>query len=421
MKEQLVIQGGIPLKGQVEIRGAKNSTFPILAATLLTKQPCVIDNFPLIEDALKMLNILEQMGSKITWLGKRKIRIVNDKIDPLKIPNHIITKFRGSIVLIGPLLARFKKIKIPFPGGCLIGNRPIDTHLDAFLQLGVNVKNGKIYDFSFKSLKKDKVVLKELSVTGTENILLFSALQKKITIDIADQDYPNQELALVLSKMGVKINSGFHFFEIKGRKELKGFSHSISSDPIETGTFIVSTLITNGEVVIKKANLEFLKLFLKRLKDFGANYRIINKNTIKVFPSNKLKIDKVQSLPYPGINTDLQPELGVLATQNQGPTLIHDPLFEGRLKYLEQFNKMGADIVFCDPHRAIINGPTRLTGIELSSMDLRAGAAFLTAGLVAKGKTIINDVYQIDRGYEKIEQRFASLGANIKRICLQEK
>ncbi|MDD5606356.1 MAG: UDP-N-acetylglucosamine 1-carboxyvinyltransferase [Candidatus Pacebacteria bacterium] len=418
MREQFVIQGGTPLKGEVQIRGAKNSTFPILAATLLTKEPCVIDNFPLIEDALKMLEILKEIGSEITWLGERKIKIVNNRIDPLKMPNSIITKFRGSVLLIGPLLARFKKVRMPFPGGCLIGARSIDTHLDAFLQLGIDIKKEKFYTLSFKKIKNNQVVLREISVTGTENILLFSALQKKIIIDIADQDYANQELALVLSKMGTKIKSGFHCFEISGKKQLKGFSHFIHSDPIETGTFIVAALATKGEIIIKKANLVFLKLFLKRLKDFGAEFKILNQETIKVFSSNKLRIDKIQSLPYPGISTDLQPELGVLATQNQGPTLIHDPLYEGRLKYLEQLNKMGANIFFSDPHRAIINGPTPLKGVEMSSMDLRAGAAFLIAGLAAKGKTIINDVYQIDRGYEKIEQRFIKLGANIKRICL---
>ncbi len=415
MNEQFIIKGGAPLEGEVKIRGAKNSTFPILAATLLTKDPCVINNLPLISDALKMIDILRSLGAKVEWLGKRKVKITCDKIDPYKIPFDLVAKFRGSVLLIGPLLARFKKIKMPFPGGCLIGARSIDTHTDAFSQLGVKVKKNNMFDFSFENLKEKEVTLKEFSVTGTENVLLFSALQKKVVVGIADQDYANQELAQVLEKMGSRIRFGFHSFEIKGKKKLKGFKHTISSDPIETGTFIVATLATKGKVTIKQANLAFLQLFLKRIKDFGADFKIVNKKTIKVLPSNRLRIDKVQSLPYPGISTDLQPELGVLATQNKGPTLIHDPLYEGRLKYLEQLNKMGADIVFCDPHRAIINGPTPLRGIEMPSMDLRAGAAFLIAGLVAKGETIIHNIEQIDRGYEKIEERLSSLGANIKR------
>ena len=169
---------------------------------------------------------------------------------------------------------------------------------------------------------------------------------------------------------------------------------------------------------MKEAQLSFLDLFLKRLYDFGAKFKILDEHTIKVFPSKHLKIDKIQSLPYPGIHTDLQPELGVLATQTEGPTLIHDPLFEGRLRYLDQLNKMGADIIFCGPHRAVVYGPTVLTGIEIPSPDLRAGAALILAGLIARGKTIINNIYQIDRGYERIEQRLQKLGADIKRITL---
>ena len=239
----------------------------------------------------------------------------------------------------------------------------------------------------------------------------------KTILKIADQDYEAQELSKVLKKMGVKIKGArTHDLEIIGKKSLKGFTHSIISDPIEAGTFIAAALATKGEVLIKNAELSFLSLFLKRLKDSGAHFKILGPKLIKVFPSNKLKIDKIQSLPYPGIHTDLQPELGVLSTQTKGPTLIHDPLYEGRLKYLEELNKMGADIIFCDPHRAIVNGPTPLRGIEIPSPDLRAGAALIIAGLIAKGQTIIHNIYQIDRGYERIEERLQKLGADIKRI-----
>jgi UDP-N-acetylglucosamine 1-carboxyvinyltransferase len=191
-------------------------------------------------------------------------------------------------------------------------------------------------------------------------------------------------------------------------------------DPLEAGTFLVLGLATKSKILIKNVQTPFLELFLKRLRDFGAKFQIRNSEEILVLPSlkRKMKIDKIQSLPYPGIPTDLQPELGVLATQAEGPTLIHDPLYEGRLKYLEELNKMGASIIFCDPHRAIINGPTPLYGREIPSLDIRSGAAFLIAGLVAKGKTIINDVYQIDRGYERIEERLQKLGAGIKRVSI---
>jgi len=418
MPEKFLIRGGKPLKGVVEVMGAKNVTFPLLAATLLTKEPCQVSNLPLIEDVFKMLKILERMGAKIKWLGERQIEIRCSDIDPSLIPYDVISFFRGSILFLGPLLAMSGSIKFPPPGGCMIGARPIDTHLDAFSQSGVKISiKNNFYYFEGK-LKPQEVILNEFSVTATENILLSSSLVSgETTIKIADQDYQVQELIKVLKRMGVKIKGlGTHTLKIIGQKRLKGFKYSVIPDPLEAGTFIVATLATKGEVLIKNAELQFLELFLKRLKDFGAKFDILGAKLIKVLPSYKLSMDKVQSLPYPGIPTDLQPELGVLATQAKGPTLIHDPLYEGRLKYLEELNKMGANIIFCDPHRAIINGPTQLYGTEIPSLDIRSGAALIIAGLVAKGQTIINNIYQVDRGYEKIEERLQKLGADIKRI-----
>ncbi len=432
MAEKFVIQGRNPLKGKVKIRGAKNAAFPILAATLLTKESSEIDNLPLIEDVFKMIEILKGLGAEISWLGKRKIKVNCSSIDSSKLPINIIRFLRGSVLILGPLLARFGRVKMPPPGGCLIGSRPLDTHLDAFSQLGikVSIKNNTFYfekDSKFKVicntlLKFEKgnpleVILKEFSVTATENVLLFAANNTQKTIlKIVDQDYQVQELMKVLRKMGAKIEKrGCHSLEIKGKKKLGGFKHRIISDPIETGTFIAISLATKGHIVIEEAELVFLDLFLKRLADFGAKFNIKNPKTIEIFPS-QLNIDKIQSLPYPGIHSDLQPEIGVLATATPGPTLIHDPLYEGRLKYLEDLNKMGANIIFCDPHRAIVYGPTNLRGIEIPSSDLRAGAALIIAGLMAKSKTVIHNIYQIDRGYERIEERLQKLGANIKRV-----
>jgi len=420
MEEKFIIQGGRPLEGEVEIRGAKNAAFPILAASLLTDEPCTIDNLPLIEDVLKMIKIIEGLGGKVVWKDKRRIEVDSSNINLQSLPINLIGKFRGSVLLIGALLARFKTVKLPPPGGCIIGARPIDTHLDAFEQADVKISlENNNYIFRRRGFleKAHEIVLREVSVTATLNMLLFAASNpKKTVIKIADQDYQVQDLVSVLEKMGVEVRlSGIRELEIVGKKKLKGFKHSIVYDPIEAGTFIVAALATKGSVVVKNAELRFLDLFLKRLKDFGANFDILDSKTIKVRPSRSLKIDKIQSLPYPGIHSDLQPELGVLATQTKGPTLIHDPLFEGRLKYLDELNKMGADIIFCDPHRAIVYGPTQLQGIEMPTSDLRAGAAMIIAGLIAKGKTVIRNIYQIDRGYEKIEERLKLLGVDIKR------
>jgi len=422
MEEKFVINGGKPLSGEIEVRGAKNAAFPILAATLLTKKECVISNLPLIEDIFRMVEILKSMGSKVSWVSERTLKIKNSQVDPAKIKDDIICLLRGSVLFLGPLLARFGKVcKFPQPGGCVIGARPIDVHLDSFKQMGIGIKeqSGK-YTLEAGKMKDGvrQVILNELSVTATENLMLLASLTPgKTIIKIADQDYQVQELAKFLKKMGVKIAGvGTHQISIDGSKTLGGAEHFLMYDPIEAGTFILTAAATRGNVLVKNVELKFLELPLKKLRDFGVPYEIVGKNSVRVLPWKSLKIDKIQSLPYPGIPSDLQSAFGVISTQSPGSTLIHDPLYEGRLKYLEELNRMGAEIYFADPHRAIINGPTQLYGRELGSLDLRGGAALVIAGLVAKGKTVIGNIYQIDRGYEKIEERLQKIGADIKRV-----
>lgn len=420
MPEKFIINGAKPLKGEIEVRGAKNAAFPILAATLLTKEECEISNLPLIEDVFRVLEIFKSLGVKVSWVGERAIKVKARNLEPQKIREDLICLLRGSVLLFGPLLGRFGKVKFPQPGGCIIGARPIDTHLDGFSQLGVKVipeKNYFILDTEGKT-PGGQAVLNEFSVTATENLMLFASLiPKKTVIKTADQDYPIQELARFLRKMGVKIKGiGTHQIVVEGSKKLKGAKHRLIFDPIEAGTLMITAAATKGNVLIKNVEMSFLEFPLKRLKDFGLPYEIVDRKSLRVLPWKTLKIDKIQSLPYPGIPSDLQSALGVLATQSKGSTLIHDPLYEGRLKYLEELNKMGAEIYFADPHRAIINGPTQLYGRELGSLDLRGGAALIIAGLLAKGRTIINNIYQIDRGYEKIEERLQKLGADIKRV-----
>ena len=424
--EQFVIRGGKHLKGEIDVKGAKNAVFPILAATILTKEDCVIKNLPLIEDVFRMIEILESMKAKIEWVGKRSVRVNTKNLNPDTINKEAILRFRGSVLLYGPLLARFGKIHLPEPGGDIIGARPIDTHLDAFSQLGIVVKPRlKGFELQFAGKTKNRVViLNEFSVTGTENLLLFCALQQeRIVIKIADMDYQVQELIRVLRKMGVWIRiSGLHEITIQGKKRLKGFSHTIIPDPIEAATFIVMAVGTQGEVLVKNVPLRFLEFFFKKLHDFGANFEVQEQKggigSVQVLPASKLKIDKIQSWIYPGIPSDLQSVFGVLATQTKGSTLLHDPLYEGRLKYLEELNKMGAEIYFTDPHRAIINGPTKLRGTNLGTFDLRGGAALIMAALMAEGKSTIDNIYQVDRGYERIEERLSKLGADIKRVTI---
>ena len=420
MTEKFIIQGAKPLKGEIAAMGAKNAAFPVLVASLLTREFCVIDNLPLIKDVLTLIEIIKSLGAEVTWLDERKVRIKAGDIHPSKLNKKLVSKLRGSVLLIGALLANFKEVEIPQPGGCLIGARPITTHLDAFSQLGVEIV-AKEDSFVFSRPEErtsNLVILSEFSVTTTENILLYlSTCEKETLLKCADGDYPVQELVKVLRKMGVEIEClDTHTYKIKGTKELKGFEHKLMYDPIEAGTFILMAAATKGEVIVKNVELKFLELTLKKLKNFGLPFEIIDQNTLKVRPWSHLKIDKVQALPYPGIPTDLLPLFGALATQTPGLTLLHDPLYEGRLKYLEELNKMGAQIIFADPHRAIVNGQTPLFGIEVDSPDIRGGASLIAGALIAKGTTIINNVYQIDRGYEKIEERLQKIGADIKRV-----
>ena len=422
--EMFVIKGGKPLQGTIEVRGAKNAVFPVLAATILTKQDCVIDNLPLIEDVFRMIEILESMGARVVWQTRRRILVNTAKLDPKRMKRETVLRLRGSVLFLGPLLARFKKVSLPQPGGDIIGARPIDTHLDAFEQFGARTRKnkGQVHMELSASRAVREVVLGEFSVTATCNALLFAAfLSGPVLLKVADQDYQIQELISVLGSMGATIRgAGPHAFEIRGRKTLKGFRHKLSYDPIEAGTFILLAVGTKGNVLVKNVEVKYLDLFFKKLKKSGVKFKIAMRKdglaNVRVFPSSSIRIEKIQSFIYPGIASDLQNAFGVLATQAKGVTLLHDPLYESRLKYLEELNKMGAHIYIADPHRALINGPTPLQGTDLGTFDIRGGAALLMAALIAKGKSTINNIYQIDRGYERVEERLQKLGADITRV-----
>jgi len=423
--EKFVIVGGKPLEGEIDVRGAKNAAFPLLAATILTQEDCVIDNLPLIEDVHRSIEILQSMGAEVEWLEDRKIRVNTKNLNPSTLDPDLILKLRGSVLFFGPLLARFGKVVLPQPGGDIIGARPINTHLDAFSQLGVKISHterGFLMEFD-GVLTSQEVVLNEFSVTATENLLLFASLQQEpVVLKIADQDYQVQELMKVLEKMGVVFHMPeLHTIVIEGRKNLAGFTHSLMYDPIEAGTFILLAAAAKGNVLVKNVELKFLDLFFKKLKDYSILFELIKKEgglvgDVRVLPSPDMAIDKIQSWIYPGVHSDLQSAFGVLATQTPGSTLLHDPLYEGRLKYLEELTKMGAEIYIADPHRAIINGPTQLFGADLGTFDLRGGAALIIAAIIARGKSDVHNIYQVDRGYEKIEERLQKLGADITRV-----
>ena len=417
--QKFIINGGKPLKGTVEIGGYKNAAGPVLAATLLTEKECIIDNLPLVTDVFNLIKVLESIGVEVEWLGKNKVKIkASAQIDPEKMDYSTVEKMRISVLLIGPLLARFKKFKIPHPGGDKIGLRPIDSHLEALRKLGAKIyeKDG-FYYFDAENLEGQEIILSEFSVTATENLMMAASLVSGTTIIKTAAAEPQvQDTGDILKKMGVEIEGvGTHTITIKGQKNLQGVNHSVISDPLEAGTFIVLAIATQSEIEIKNVITKHLELFLEKLKEIGANLEI-KAGSVLVKPSLNLKATKIQSLPFPGFPTDLQPMVSVLLTQAKGKSLVHDPLYESRLGHLKELKKMGADIEIADPHRAFIFGPTPLKANRITGMDIRAGASLIIAALIAKGKSEIHGVEQIDRGYEKIDEKLLGLGAEIKRI-----
>lgn len=419
MTDKFLINGAKKLEGQVEISGYKNSAGACLAAALLTKEEVILDNLPLVEDIFKMIDMLKEMGAKIDWLNERKVKIQAQNINPEKMDFEKVGQTRISVLLIGPLLARFKKFKITHPGGDRIGLRPITTHLDALKKLGAEIENeNNLYLFEAKNLQAKKIVLKEFSVTATENLILSTALTPgKTLIKGAAAEPQVQDLGELLKKMGANIRGlGTHMICIEGAESLDGASHKIIPDPSESATFIAAGAVTPGEIEVKNIVPEHLDVFLDRLDEIGVGFKR-GRNWIKVGDlSSSFKAARIQALPFPGFPTDFLPLIVPILTQAEGKSLIHDPLYENRFNYVQELKKMGADIEIVDPHRTFVYGKTPLHGIQIESWDIRAGASLVIAALLAKGQTTIGGVYQIDRGYEKIEEKLQKLGADIQRV-----
>jgi UDP-N-acetylglucosamine 1-carboxyvinyltransferase len=417
--EYFKIKGGKKLQGEIDVRGSKNATTPILAATLLTKKECIISNIPLIEDVFRMIEILQSMGVEVRRLGERKISVTAAQVDPAKIDVEKVKQLRSSILLLGSLSARFDKFKLYHPGGCVIGARPVGTHFDALRKMGVEItQTDNVYEINAKKRKATKVVLQEMSVTATENaMMLASMLPEKTVIKIAATEPHVEDLGRFLISLGAKIKGlGTHTMEIVGTKNLRGAKHTIIADANEAATFLIMGVATASPIRVKNAKEDHLDLVLEKLREFGADFKI-GQDYIEVVPAKKLKaLSKLDPRTYPGIPSDVQAPFGVLATQAEGSTLIFDTIFEGRFNYLSELEKMRAHVKLLNPHQAIITGPTQLKGSEIKSFDLRAGASLIIAALAAKGETTIQDIYQVDRGYEKIEERLQKIGADIQRI-----
>lgn len=416
--EVFEIQGGKKLSGTIAVSGLKNAATPIIAATLLSRGRSVLSNIPRIEDVFRMLEILESMGVVIEWLDEHTVAITPGDFDPSRADQEKVKKLRSSILLLGSLAARFDHFELRQPGGCVIGARPVDTHFEALRKMGVGIEcTEKGYMIDATKRKSVDVVLKEFSVTATENVMMLAASLPGLTeIKIAACEPHVEDLGRFLQKLGAKIEGlGTHTLRIAGTHMLKGGEHTIISDHNEAATFLILGVATKSPVTVANVRKEHLDLVLEKLKEFGADF-IVRPNEIEVIPTEQLRaVNKIQTLPYPGIPSDIQSLFGVLATQAEGETLIFDTLYEGRFNYSVELEKMGAKVKVLNPHQLEVVGKTPLRGTVIKSYDLRAGAALIIAALAAEGTTIIEEIYQVDRGYERIEERLQKIGAHIIR------
>jgi UDP-N-acetylglucosamine 1-carboxyvinyltransferase len=414
----LIIQGGQKLEGKIAVNGSKNAAGPLIAASVLVKGKIRFANVPRLTDVLKLLEILVGMGAKVEWTDEHALTIDTKDMDPSKLDRKRMKSMRYSILLLGPMLARFRKVVVPEPGGCNIGNRPIETHLFALSSLGAKSErdvDGTLY-LEAEKLKGSYVILPEFSVTATETLIMAAAVATGTTsIRLAAAEPHVQELCEFLNLCGAKISGlGTHDLEIQGVKTLHAPKTvwSVMPDMIEMGTFAAAAAVTRGTLDIGPVIPSHLDATRSLLRRIGVQEEI-KKNRWHVKGVAHMKAFKLQAMIFPGFPTDLQALFGLIATQCHGTSLIQEPLYESRLGYLNELAKMGANVVIADPHRAVVSGPTPLYGTEIRSLDLRAGATMILAGLIAEGETIIHDAEIIARGYENLDERLRGIGAEI--------
>lgn len=426
MNERFLITGLAgkhTLKGSIKVGGAKNAALKAMAASVLFKDELTLKNVPSIEDIHRMGDLLEGLGSTVEAKKSGVYKIKTDPKSNARLCPEISKRMRASVVLTGPLLARFGHVEFPHPGGCVIGERPIDVFIEGFKKMGAAVrKKGTSYvvDAEGGRLKGAEIFLKVQSVTATETFLMAAVLARGTTVIKNAATEPEiEDLALFLKKCGARIGGiGTTTLTIEGGAPLlaKGKAYETVPDRIEAGSFIILAALAGRDVTITHCEPEHLESLTDALARAGVHLEI-KKNSVRVLGSaRKLKAVNIKTHEYPGFPTDLQAPMTVFLTQAVGESLVFETIFEGRLNYTESLNAMGADVVMMDPHRVIVRGSTSLHGKNLESPDLRAGLAFIIAAIVAKGDSVIHNVYNIDRGYERIEERLAKIGVSITRV-----
>ena len=417
--EKLEIKGGRKISGTITISGSKNATLPILAATILTNKKVIIKNIPIVRDVETMTTLLSAIGSSVK-LNKRKkiIEIINNSALKTFAPYNLLKTMRAGVLVLGPLLAKYRNAKVSLPGGCSIGQRPIDLHLKALKKMGarIKVKNGYIVASAKKGLKGCLIKFPKISVGATENILIASCFSKgKTKLRNCASEPEVQDLIDFLKKLGCKINKvGKRSIDVFGVKKLKPTTHRVIFDRIEAGTYTIAAALTNGDTKITNINPKIMSTEISLLNKMKVKI-IKKKNYIIVTSPKKMKSINVITKPYPGFPTDLQAQLMVLMTRAEGISTIKENIFENRFMHVSELRRMGAHIQILG-NKAKIYGGSKLYGAEIMATDLRASVCLVLAGLVAKGKTILNRIYHLDRGYEEIENKLSNCGAKIKRL-----
>ncbi len=418
--EKFLIKGPRKLKGQINISGSKNAALPILAATLLFDKPVTIQNLPRVSDINTMLNLLRSLGSKIQLSKNKKTVKISKTNRPKTFASYSLVKtMRAGILVLGPLLAKFKKAQCSLPGGCNLGLRPIDMHLKALMKLGASykIKQGYVFAKSKKGMIGNEIKFSKISVGATENTIIAACLSKGKTVLKNCAIEPEiKDLTKFLKNAGSKIKwTGKRTVEIEGVKSLKSIKYSIMSDRIEAGTFCVAACLNSGDLIIKNFDYKLISTELNLLKKAGAIIKTI-KNQIHIKGPKKLKkLNNIITKEYPNFPTDLQAQFMVLLCKANGKSTITESIFENRFMHVAELRRLGAKILI-KKNKAIVEGKTNFQGAELMSSDLRASVALVLAAIIADGKSIINRIYHLDRGYEQIEKKLKKVGANIKRI-----
>jgi len=415
--DKLRIKGGNRLEGEIRVSGSKNSALPAMAAALLTSDEVILQNVPFVNDAFTTRRLLRELGMTVEFSDDHSARLHVPKILSFEAPYDLVKTMRASVLVLGPLLARTGRARVSLPGGCAIGARPINLHIAALQQLGATVRTEHGYvEAIAERLNGAEVLFDKITVTGTENLLMAATLAEGRTVLQNSACEPEVvDLANMLSKMGARIEgAGTSTITIDGVPELRGTTHRVIPDRIEGGTFLIAGAITNGNLDIVDANPAHLGSVIQKLREAGAKIET-DGSRMSVRPGGDLRAANVVTKEYPGFATDMQAQYMALMTQAAGTSIINENIFENRFMHASELMRMGADIRI-DGSRAIVTGKTQLSGATVIASDLRASASLVIAGLVADGSTLIDRVYHLDRGYEKIEEKLRSVGAQIERL-----